>query len=504
MDLKSKKARTTFLFLCLLILLITFFTISCKESITQPEQETQFQSLREIPDNAIPGVTYLGCGYNAFGEYAATISVKHPIIDFKHYSTVEARGTTYDLPTECQYLYLNDYTYSSNYGRYASEYLERMSQSISMSTSYGGFFTASVTTNFSREKYTSYDYAFCTIQRCVRFWRLTLPFTDVEKLREMMLTEARDDIDNLEPKLLFGKYGTHLTTEIIVGARADYNCEVEKNIETENIKTKISACAEASFKAFTGSGEYSGEWEEDLKTFRSNSSIYLRVAGGRAEYGLLISEEGEYRDWLETIEENPVMCSFTENSLLPIWELCVDEGRRQEVLDAFYTYAGKYRLPDLLKSIITDMKIMVLGAGRPDLYVDYGYQYLPEDLNADAGGDYIYIQYKQGLEGEDAIDSIGFIMQGQDYAIPEGWVKLPEDLNAGAGGDFIYLCYKKTKQPEIPIRRLAVIWGGTPVPEGFQTSINLATGGPQDLNQGTGDRGIWLTYSYEQPKDAWE
>jgi hypothetical protein len=171
-----------------------------------------------------------------------------------------------------------------------------MSQSISMSASYGAFFTASVTTNFSRDKYTSYDYAFCTIERCIRFWRLTLPFTDIEKLRTLMLSEARDDIDTMDPEILFEKYGTHLTTEVVVGARADYNCEVEKNESTENIKTKISACAEASFKAFTGSGEYSGEWETDIKTFQSNSSIYLKVAGGRAEYGLLISEEGEYRE----------------------------------------------------------------------------------------------------------------------------------------------------------------------------------------------------------------
>jgi hypothetical protein len=207
---------------------------------------------------------------------------------------------------------------------------------------------------------------------------------------------------------------------------------------------------------------------------------------------------------LETIEDNPVMSSFTENSLLPIWDLCVDENRKQELIDAFQNYVEKNRLPDLLKSVITDMKVMILGHGRPDLHVEYGYEYLPQDLNADAGGEYIYIEYKNGLEGEDAIDDIGFVIQNQDSAIPADWVKLPQDLNTGAGGDFIYLCYKKSKQPENPIRRLQVIWGGQTVPEGYQVAKNLATGGIQDLNSGTDDRAIWLTYSYDQPTDAWE
>lgn len=502
MDFSLKNWLKLILFYYLSAIFIVLFFSSCKDgdSITEPAMTTS----REMPDNAIPGVAYLGCGYDAYGEYAATNSVMFPIIDFRYYSEIEARGNTYKLPEDVRYLFLNDYTYASTYGRYASEYLNKMTQSASLSTSYGGFFSSTVTTNFSEEKYTSYDYAFCSIHRCVRFWRLSLPYTDFDKLRSMMLAEAKDDIDHLDPLLLFKKYGTHLTTEVIIGARADYHCEVEKNLSTLEIKTKISACAEASFKKFTGSGDYSGEWDEYVKIFRFNSSTYLRVTGGRAEYGMLISEEGEYRDWLDTIEENPVLCSFTGNSLLPIWDLCENEARRQEVLNVFSEFAGTRRLPDIVKTVITDMKVISLDNSYVEPHLDFGYKYLPVDLNATVGGKYIYIQYKEGLEGEDAIDSIGCVIQGQDGYIPEGWVKLPQDLNAGAGGDDIFLCYKKVKQPQNPIRRLLVTINNQEIPDDFEVVKNLGWDGIQDLNRHAGGAFIWLSFSREQPRnDAW-
>ena len=53
----------------------------------------------------------------------------------------------------------------------------------------------------------------------------------------MMLPEAKDNIDHLDPLLPIKKYGKHLTTGIIIGVRADYYCEVEKNLYTREIKT---------------------------------------------------------------------------------------------------------------------------------------------------------------------------------------------------------------------------------------------------------------------------
>ncbi|TGE19711.1 hypothetical protein [Hymenobacter elongatus] len=67
------------------------------------------------------------------------------------------------------------------------------------------------------------------------------------------------------------------------------------------------------------------------------------------------------------------------------------------------------------------------------------------DLNAGAGGEYIYsFQSKNpAVSNYKYISQVG-ILSGSSSAIqpPSGWEKYPQDLNAGAGGDFIYFCYR--------------------------------------------------------------
>lgn len=70
---------------------------------------------------------------------------------------------------------------------------------------------------------------------------------------------------------------------------------------------------------------------------------------------------------------------------------------------------------------------------------------------------------------------------------PPGYVKVNADLNAGAGGDFIYVCYKKGVAA--PITGLCVtLDGGTPPPDAEYTKIDV------DLNRNAGGQHIYLSY----------
>lgn len=76
------------------------------------------------------------------------------------------------------------------------------------------------------------------------------------------------------------------------------------------------------------------------------------------------------------------------------------------------------------------------------------------DLNAGAGGDYIYsYQSKAPFEPvpltvgprtpKAAIRQVGILSGNSDTIVPPaGWTKYGNDLNDGAGGDFIYFCYR--------------------------------------------------------------
>jgi hypothetical protein len=469
------------------------FLISCKEdSPTEPKPDPT--------QNLLPGVSYMGHGYNVFGDYAKTEYVKSALFKYDNYKTVSVNGKSYNLPSDIEYIYVNTADFKSVSGINSHEYREKMEINASLSGSYS-FFSLSVKNNYSEEHYRSNYRAFCTIQNVIKQWKLTLPYTDFTKLKSMLTDEAKSDIANLSPTTLFNKYGTHFLAELIIGARADYNTCVTKSTETAAIKNNFQVCAEASFKKKSGSGSFNMVTEQQLQCFESNSFQNLKVSGGRSEYGSYIFQTGNYDKWIESINkiENLTISDFTDNSLIPIWELSADNTRKNELSSAFDTYAQQFELPALLDEAINDLYFEVSNSAV--VTPQPGWSMINVDLNRDAGGKYIYLCYKNGLDNQEAISEITFIVNNQQ--IPPGYVKIPQDLNEGAGGDFIYLCYKK-EITNNPIRRVNVLIGQNAQPDpGFYFTKNYYSGVKQDLNQGAGGNFVWMVYSYDFP-NPWQ
>ena len=100
---------------------------------------------------------------------------------------------------------------------------------------------------------------------------------------------------------------------------------------------------------------------------------------------------------------------------------------------------------------ITDLK--VIQGDRASISPPSGYTKIPEDLNENAGGDYIFLCYKKG--GGVPIADIVFQSTNdndQDTPVLEGdrYIRDNVDLNDNAGGDYIYLYYLKKQPDEIP------------------------------------------------------
>ena len=86
---------------------------------------------------------------------------------------------------------------------------------------------------------------------------------------------------------------------------------------------------------------------------------------------------------------------------------------------------------------------------------------------------------------QETISEVTVIRGGSGVQPPAGWVRVNADLNAGAGGDYIYLCYKKGVGA--PITGLCVTLNSqAPPPDPRYTRINV------DLNDGAGGDYIWL------------
>ena len=465
-------------------------------------EDSPTQSEPDPTQNLLPGVAYMGHGYNVFGDYAKTEYVKSALFKFENYQTISVNGKSFNMPSDIEYIYINSSDFKSVHGLTSHEYRESMSINASLGGSYG-FFSLSVKNNYSETYYKSSYRAFCTIQNVIKQWKLTLPYTDFNKLKSFLTDEAKNDIANLSPETLFNKYGTHFIAELIIGARADYNTCVTKSTETSSIKNNFQICAEASFKKASGSGSYSMVTEQQLQTFESNSYRDLKVSGGRSEYGSYIFQAGKYDMWIESINniENLTISDFTDNSLIPIWELCADDTRKNELSTAFVNYAQQFELPALLNEAIDDFYFEV--SDYAVVTPDPGWSMINVDLNRDAGGKYIFLCYKNELDDQEVVSDVTFILNSQ--ATPAGYIKMQQDLNEGCGGStpYIYMCYKK-EYTSNPIRRVNVLIGENAQPEpGFYFAENYYSQVKQDLNQGASGNYIWMVYSYDLP-NAWQ
>ena len=139
---------------------------------------------------------------------------------------------------------------------------------------------------------------------------------------------------------------------------------------------------------------------------------------------------------------------------------------------------------------------VIVGDGPNISPADPAYYKIPIDLNAGAGGKYIYACFKK-KEGDAPNDNATairglYVISGNNGAIPapNGYTKLPIDLNMGAGGDFIYLCFTRNSSLGAPLEDVSVIAGGSsdiPAPTGYEKF-------PVDLNKGAGGAFIYLCY----------
>ncbi|MEZ4940942.1 MAG: MAC/perforin domain-containing protein [Saprospiraceae bacterium] len=426
-----------------------------------------------VPLNAdqLPGLEYLGRGYDFFGEYADVSAVKSPLIELKNFvREVNAYGIPYAIPENVDFILYNKNEINSIYGQDIREYQENLSISAGVKVKYLGF-KASVKTNFAQQYYTHEDFQFATVKNLVSRWRLSLPF-DVQTLQGMLTTEAAADLEYLEPAALFSKYGHFMLTEAVIGARVDYSASARRTQEYSSDNFQLYARASYNWAVGNLSVDVSSQYGQTLQTFRSQAQINLITKGGASQYGQSILE-GDYSPWIESIRDNPVLCDFTQRSLLPIWELCQNPARKAELEQYFEQLNGENELPPLTKDplLITDIKIMevpisdetTISADDP-LLAEFarrqvpGYTVLQDNINNDGCSSALFLAYK---EEKQSITNTGYSDLYVNYVGPglsplSGYIKFIPNLNYTCGKGDSDLLYKPWNNQGNPIRGLMI------------------------------------------------
>jgi hypothetical protein len=193
------------------------------------------------------------------------------------------------------------------------------------------------------------------------------------------------------------------------------------------------------------------------------------VIGGKSEYGQNIQNDGDYQDWINSIDENPVFSNVNSNGVMPIWEL-IDDEDKAALLEANFTEWAAEKSLDISPTSTCVIDLYATSGDKGNTYDRNGYKYhkVDQDLNEGAGGDYIYLYVcygnSDGTSGRAPISHIA-VAYDADQAdafddIPSNWTRVDHDLNKNVGShsDYVYLCYYRDENYEYtPVTNVYVL-----------------------------------------------
>jgi PLAT/LH2 domain/MAC/Perforin domain len=422
--------------------------------ISDPQVRKQLQQFKvsfpaQPQKTMLPGLEYIGCGYNVFGRLSEPSGVKQRMLDFSKVSVMKeitlGDGKKYIYPNVITAHNLNHAQVNTYSGETATKYVEDLSVAAGVSGGFMGF-QAEVSTQYSYSEITSYYSAFTFVQQLIESFNLMLNGSGTE-LRSYLVPDALAALDNYPYKSLdgkdlrsfFHKYGLYLLKGYAMGSRIHYTSVTDMFKYAS--KMDLEVIAKASFLSLIG-GSIDVETRRAVDIFNKSSQTTWESFGGDEALGITLANfpsETNYKNWIATVKANPQMVAFTDvntcNPLLPVWELTKNAQRRQIVMDAAKRYIEDIIVPQIDWTV-----------GNPDRQVKYAVKIHTANMN-NAGTDAVIeirLKGKDRFERPYATDWRNFSAAGDKmeqnhtdielyYAKDLGDLKMIEIRNRGGG-----------------------------------------------------------------------
>lgn len=401
----------------------------------------------------IPVVMRVGRGYDVFGKYASVDSLKQPVLDTtKLIQNQRMERIRFDQGENRQIISESIRSYSTS-----------MSTKISASGSYFGF-GGSVNANFDSTRTQELNNYFSTFSYVVKKYGVYVNGTT--NLKDYLTDDCKKMLNDssIPASTVFANYGQYVLVDTITGGRVDYSITASSKASTsyENFKTAAKADFNAVIFSAGGSGSYQNITNKS--EYDSNKDETLQSYGGDFTLNInqFLTDPQTLTKWESTLENKGTLVDFgstTARSLIPIWELCDNSARAASMKAEFekQNLAQGNQWP--MQKYITDIVFVSdKNEWNARSKCPPGYQLVNADLNAGAGGNFIYLCYKLGENINDAYTDLFMELRGS--AAPSetillnhnanyvNYTRIGQDLNAGSGGNFIYLW--TSKDPTLP------------------------------------------------------
>ncbi len=451
-----------------------------------------------------PGCSYIGCGYDVFGENAnAKNLLGMPVFDFSSAEFVQSHvNESWVVPKGVYDFTSNMMRTQSFSGKNIEEYQASLSKATKLSGGYS-FFSASISSSFSKEMYESSEHEYSQVDQEFELWSLRV---DVESMLPYLNTDIRKffeqpDLRAHEVMKFYEQHGVYFLASFSMGGRLNAIASTKNTYSASGYD--LEKGAELGLKNATGqlSNETKNKNAEQIAAFSKDSSQSITAIGGDPTVSGSIDEGDYFEEWRSSIPRYPALISFAKENALIMFSELVQSSKNKEMFEL----AAQEYLEERSKKVkyyYGYINSIIIQHARKDGDVPptpNGYTKIYHDLNHKAGGDYVYAYFHLECPPQGAtsfatpITDIDVIYDNE--VVPEGYTKIDTNLNYGTEkGKRVYLCYKLGKATSEGVAEGIV---DLTVVEGENQDLHPPYGYTllkKDVNKGAGGRYIYFAY----------
>lgn len=325
------------------LLIITTF-LSCKKQVEKPSTNDNNlpdfpisvvgpKSLNSLPNNKIDKVYYqLGYGYDITGKYADTSAVRAKAINVAAYANVYPNRFDLSRNTVSTFNTIN----AVNAEDFAKQTSSQLQESQGLNLCKGTILTAFPNSNAFSAKYVYGSYSNIIQWKRVKFVQ------NYDLLKNFLTPDFNADVQNLPVSDLVKKYGTHVLSDIILGAKFTVIYQAETSVADRLAKESASFTYVLSKVFGLTSGKLDAINLADLKAVSSPRVVYEAVGADLSK--LVENRSGktptlDINNWhLSSKEADAEMIDIWSQGLIPLYELIGDSAKKAAVKNYITTY----------------------------------------------------------------------------------------------------------------------------------------------------------------------
>lgn len=292
----------------------------------------------------------LGYGYDLTGEFANSSAAKFSVVNVDKLKLEQPTRVEWDLSSRREGVLIA--------GENATSYLEKVTAKLNSSFSLFGLeklllFKASISGTYSDSDAFSSKYLYSSYSHKIQQKRVKLNATNA-MLRDYLTASFVTDVQNETPVYIVSRYGTHVLTDIILGAKLEvlYRSTTTKTDRVNASTAGVDVGVKAIFSINTG---FTYDYNSTTQNF--SQTLHYKTIGGEPSTSILGNTSivsatpptVNISAWENSSSlANAEMIDITENGLIPIWELIADPVKSEAVK----TYVIQYLKDNQAKLVI--------------------------------------------------------------------------------------------------------------------------------------------------------